>query len=396
MFKPLEYIFLLLSVSNSVLSLVAPKFELENKDARLSRRLDKVDGSRFTLNCPLTETVSFDKSPTTNAYYQGNVRYDQSSFSYSNPFTLNLCSSGYFFLKFSVNYSVTVPLFFSVMFVNGTKSVVSDPTVEYRFYPEGRCYVFYKSNGYTNYTLGAYNPPPSPIIKYTDNFTLLYDETGIKMGLGGLVTASFTNPSLNKFMLDKQTKARLTVQALGLAFINDYEIKCLATDTCLTGSQAPSVTTTATTTLPGTCTDNPLPTNIVVNDSLTVNGDFTLSLTSNSRDSDLFFGFSDANGIIKDTKFVELQIGLKNGQNTIKDLVTANIKRSNLDKRQGSAKINIVYVNGIYALLSNAQSFTTFKGSNIIPKSLTITPFDGTTCNLVILIRHTSRLKLTA
>ncbi|PVU87679.1 hypothetical protein BB560_006452 [Smittium megazygosporum] len=170
-----------------------------------------------------------------------------------------------------------------------------------------------------------------------------------------------------------------------------------STTTTVSSPRIPTVTITATTTVSATCANNQLPTNIVVTNSLTVkslkanknysenekinipcSGDFTLSLTSNSRDSDLFFGFSDANGIIKDTKFVELQIGLKNGQNTIKDLVTANVKRSNLDKRQGSAKINLVYVNGIYSLLSNGQSFTTFTSSNIIPKSLTITPFDGT------------------
>ncbi|PVV03372.1 hypothetical protein BB560_002156 [Smittium megazygosporum] len=154
---------------------------------------------------------------------------------------------------------------------------------------------------------------------------------------------------------------------------------------------------TVTTTVSATCADKQLPTNQVATNSLTVkslkanknysenekinipcSGDFTLSLTSNSRDSDLFFGFSDANGISKDAKFVELQIGLKNGQNTIKDLVTAKVKRSNLVKRQGSAKINLIYVNGIYSLLSNGQGLTTFKGSNITPKSLTITPFDGT------------------
>ncbi|PVV02953.1 hypothetical protein BB560_002580 [Smittium megazygosporum] len=116
------------------------------------------------------------------------------------------------------------------------------------------------------------------------------------------------------------------------------------------------------------------------NDKINIpcSGDFTLSLTSNSRDSDLFFGFADANGITENGKYIELQIGLKNGQNAFKDLAGNQVKRNNLDKRQGSAKINLVYVNGIYSLLSNGQSFTTFKGSNIIPKSLTITPLDGT------------------
>ncbi|PVV00335.1 hypothetical protein BB560_005289, partial [Smittium megazygosporum] len=106
-------------------------------------------------------------------------------------------------------------------------------------------------------------------------------------------------------------------------------------------------------------------------------GDFTLSLTSNSIDSDLFFGFADANGISPNSKYLELQIGLKSGQNAIKDLVSGQAKRNKLFKRDDKAKINIVYVSGIYSLLSNGQSYTTFKGSSVTPKSLTITPYSG-------------------
>ncbi|PVV00417.1 hypothetical protein BB560_005202, partial [Smittium megazygosporum] len=66
-------------------------------------------------------------------------------------------------------------------------------------------------------------------------------------------------------------------------------------------------------------------------------GGFTLSVTSNSIDSDLFFGFADANGVAKNDKYIELQIGLKNGQNSIKDLVAAQIRRR-LFKRGKIAK----------------------------------------------------------
>ncbi|PVV03778.1 hypothetical protein BB560_001732 [Smittium megazygosporum] len=431
MFKPLEYIFLLLLVSNSVLSSVAPKFELENKDINLSRRqIVKLDDSRFTLNCSVSEavfeTITINQTPVSVPYYQGSKVFQVLQSCSSNPFTLNRCASGYFYLTFSIDINYNSQTFFGLYFVNGIKSILSYPSVDYRFHQNGPGGIFYRSEGQTNYTNSLY--PPQNQYKGTsaDTFFILHDETGSKIGVNGLVTASLTNPGLNKFISDKNTKARLFISPVGSAYINSSDIKCLATDTCLSGSQASSsspssgggggggsapsgddslrnaasiitVTTTATTTVSGISTEKSLPTNQIATDSLTVkslksnknysenekinipcSGDFTLSLTSNSRDSDLFFGFSDANGIIKDAKFVELQIGLKNGQNAIKDLVTANVKRSNLFKRQGSAKINIVYVNGIYSLLSNGQSFTTFKGTNIAPKSLTITPFDGT------------------
>ncbi|PVV00695.1 hypothetical protein BB560_004910 [Smittium megazygosporum] len=468
MFSPLEYLFWLLLVSNSVLCSVAPKFELENKDVDLSRRQSNIlNDTRFTLDCPVTETVAMEKSLTRYGFYLGSYFMSSNVYS-SNPFTLNGCSSGYFYMTFNINYTAVKPSFFSVVLANGTKGITSDPAIDYKFYPYNVAYIFYKSGGASN------NSPVPPFsrnltkIPEADKYFILHDQAGSKVGINSTIYSYLNAPSaLNKIIFNKGTKAFLVDDSKAPANIHNITVKCLANDTCVTASQAPSsspgsgdgngtpsdvdtlrnaasnttvsntatttatitVTTTATTTattrdtvtttatitatttataatanrdtvtttVSATCADNQLPTNIVVTDSLTVkslksnknysenekinipcSGDFTLSLTSNSRDSDLFFGFSDANGISKDAKFVELQIGLKNGQNAIKDLVTAKVKRRNLVKRQGSAKINLVYVNGIYSLLSNGQSFTTFTSSNIIPKSLTITPFDGT------------------
>ncbi|PVV02952.1 hypothetical protein BB560_002581 [Smittium megazygosporum] len=167
--------------------------------------------------------------------------------------------------------------------------------------------------------------------------------------------------------------------------------------TTVTASPIVKTETITTSTNIASATNNLPPEDQIISDSMTVkslksnknysenekinipcSGDFTLSLTSNSRDSDLFFGFADANGVGKNGKYVELQVGLKGGRNTAKDLAAVNIKLSDLLKRDESGKINLIYVNGIYSFLSNGQSFTTFKGSKVVPKSLTITPFNGT------------------
>ncbi|PVU91339.1 hypothetical protein BB560_006130, partial [Smittium megazygosporum] len=362
MFKPLEYLFWLLLVSNSVLSSVAPKSELENRDIGLSRRqANKVDDSKFTLNCPVTETATVVKSAIKYSYYMGTYQMSSNVYS-SNPFTLNGCSSGYFYMTFNVNYTAVKPSFFSVVLANGTKGITSDPTIDYRFYPNSLGYILYKTGGRSNYSPTTSSASSAAGSSGTVKYFILHDQTGSKLGANGLIITYLNSPStLNKIIFDKGTKAFLVDDTRGPANINNIQVKCLANDTCLTASQAPSSSPSS-----GggdsAPSNKPLPTNQVITNSLTVkslkanknysenekinipcSGDFTLSLTSNSRDSDLFFGFSDANGITKDAKFVELQIGLKNGQNAIKDLVTAKVKRRNLVKRQGSAKINLVY-----------------------------------------------------
>ncbi|PVU85738.1 hypothetical protein BB560_006928, partial [Smittium megazygosporum] len=390
-----------------------------------------------------------EKLPIKLNYILENRFPNTANFYSSNPFTLNGCSSGCFYLTFNVNYTAVEPNFLSVALANGTKGITSDPTIDYRFYPNSICYILYKSGGRSNCSPTTSSASSAAGKTVNANYSILHNKKGSKLGANGLtITYLNSTSALNKIVFVKGTKSYLVDEARRSANIHNITDKCLTTDTCLTVPQAPysspssdgggdgtpsgvdalrnaaptitvsttifstltqsttasttitqivSPSITVTTTVSATCANNQLPTNQIATDSLSVkslksnknysenekinipcSGDFTLSLTSNGIDSDLFFGFPDANGIDKDTKFVELQIGLKNGQNTIKDLVTANIKRSNLVKRQGSAKINLVYVNGIYSLLSNGQSFTTFTSSNIAPKSLTITPFDGT------------------
>ncbi|PVU92422.1 hypothetical protein BB560_006059 [Smittium megazygosporum] len=335
-------------------------------------------------------TATIEKSPIKLNYILENKFANTAKFYSSNRFTLNGCSSGYFYLTFNVNYTAVEPNFLSVALANGTKGITSDPTIDYRFYPNSIGYILYKTGGRSSYSPLFSSSSRAAGSAENIKYFIIHDETGSRLVASGLIITYLNITNTDTCLIASQATScypssgddgggalsgvdalrnaasNTTVSTIIFSTITQSTTAYITISKSVSSPRIPIVTTTATTTVSATCADNQLPTNIIVTNSLTV------------KDSDLFFGFSDANGITKDAKFEEFQVGLKNGQNKIKDLVTANVKRSNLDKRQGSAKINIVYVNGIYSLLSNGQSFTTFKGTNIAPKSLTITPFDGT------------------
>ncbi|PVV01435.1 hypothetical protein BB560_004145 [Smittium megazygosporum] len=247
-----------------------------------------------------------------------------------------------------------------------------------------------------------------PKISYGTNirYFVLHDENGSKMGMNGYISEYQSNIiPLNDILMKSPANIALTADKQGIITLTPppppptstvpkttSTTTVLATIATVTQSTTTSSTVFTTVVKPTTIattvtTTTTSPTTVLVsaspnyseNDKISIpcSEDFTLPVTSNSIDSDLFFGSVDAIGVAKNGRYIELQVGIKNGQNSVKDLVVAQIRRR-LFKKDEIAKVTLIYVNGIYSLLSNGQSLTTFKGSSVVPKSLTITPYDGT------------------
>ncbi|PVV01289.1 hypothetical protein BB560_004296, partial [Smittium megazygosporum] len=205
-----------------------------------------------------------------------------------------------------------------------------------------------------------------PKIPYGTNITffVLNDENGSKMGMNGYISEfqsngkSQTKHSTKVVAQDTCTqiaappatfavpKATSTTTVLATILTTVTQSTTTSSTVLSTVVQPTTIETTVTTTTtsPKIVFISASPSlkaykNYSENDKISIpcSGDFTLSVTSNSIDSDLFFGFVDAIGVAKNGKYIELQVGLKNGQNSVKDLVAAQIRRR-LFKRGKIAK----------------------------------------------------------